>query len=756
MRATGPGANKGEMTLRQTVRSCAVAGASIVAMTSSAGLAHAQQSTVQEVVVTASKREVAVQDVPSAIGVVSGDEVTKFQTNTFTDLSRLDPSLQFSSRGIGDTRIVIRGIQSGGAATVATYLDEAVITGQTFETSVGGGQADIGLHDIARVEILKGPQGTLFGASAMAGAVRIITNKPDLNTYSGSVMATGSWGEGTNGLYDAEAVANLPIVTDKLGVRLVGWYSDGGGFIDSVSSGKKNIDDHTVGGVRGTALWRPTDDLSLTLTAIYQDIEVDGAQRFKADLGPYLNDSPTPELYEEELALYSLVGEYDIGFGSITAATSWFNRNTTTFADTTPTATGFGLPGVYSISEPGERTIWSSELRFASAFEGPFQFVAGVAREEDDNVYENVVAQSSLNETLGCALFASCVGQGFATRIVSARNVTSEFKSWALFAEGEYRITDTLTATVGIRKFSSEQANRELTLQRLRFPSPNPASVQTVPSLALDDKVEHDKTSFNFALTYEPSANLTTYVRAASGFRQGGINNAAFAANFGTTIPASFGPDEVWNYEVGVKGVTANNTLRFEAAAFHIDWKDQQVPAVSANAAFTFTTNAGKSVVNGVEVEGSLTPVDGLLLSLGVTYTDSHLTEDQPPTAGDENAPGKKGDRLPYVSRWGVTGVADYEWPAFAEWRGFARANMSYKSKAYTFFNTDNPLYREVGDYVLADVAAGIRNDRFELGLIIRNLTDKAAQVSVEVSPDGYRIFTVRPRTFGIVARARF
>jgi iron complex outermembrane recepter protein len=586
--------------------------------------------------------------------------------------------------------------------------------------------------------------------------VRIITNKPNLNEYTGSMMVGGSWGDGTNALYDAEAVANIPIVQDVFGVRLVGWYSDGGGFIDSLSSGEENINDHTISGVRGTALWRPTDRLSFTFMAVYQDIEVDGSQVFMADAGPYFSTAPTPEPYEEELALYSLVGDYQLDFGTITAATSWFDRHYDAFSDTTPTASGFGLPGVYSIVDASQRAIWSSELRFASDFDGPFQIVTGVAYQHDDNSYENVVAQSELNQLTGCTIQASCVQNNLATRIVSARNVTSDFQSWALFAEGEYAFTDQLTLTVGVRQFSSEQDNRELTLQSLRFPSPDPASVQTTPQLALDETIENEKTSFNFALAYEPSDDLTFYGRAASGFRQGGINNAAFAANFGTEIPAGFGPDEVWNYEVGVKGYAFDNMLTFEAAVFHIDWKDQQVPAVSANGAFTFTTNAGKSVVNGAELEATLRPLAGLTFTTGLTYTDSHLTEDQPPTSGDESAPGQEGDRLPYVSKWGWTGTAEYEWPAFGEWTGYARANASYKSKAYTAFNTDNPFYRETGDYVLADLAAGIRTEKLDIGLMVRNITDKAAQVSVEVIPDGYRVFTVRPRTIGITVRAAF
>lgn len=742
------------------LRSCALAAVSLTALAASAGLAAAQQATpqeatVEEVVVTAAKRAQDVQDVPSAVAVVGGAEIAEFQLQTFTDLSRLDPSIQFSSAGVGDSRIIVRGIQSGGAATVALYLDEAVITGQTFETAVGGSQPDIGLHDIARVEVLKGPQGTLFGASAMSGAVRIITNKPDLNEYGGSLMAGGSWGDGTNGLYETEAVANIPVVEDVLGVRLVGWYSDGGGYIDNASSGETDVNDATIGGVRGTALWQANDRLTLTLTGIYQDIEVDGTQRYQAALGPYYNDSPTLEPYEEDLRLFSAVLDYDVGVGTVTAASSYFDRNTDFFNDSTPTAAGFGLPGAYGVLESAERSIWSSELRFASDFDGPFQIVAGGSYQKDDNFYENVVSQTELNTRPACGRFATCQAAGLATSIVSARNVNSEFSAWAVFAEGEYELTETLTLVVGVRQYGSEQDNTEYTLQGLRPPFPN-VPVQTTPTLAVDESVENEKTSFNFAARYEPSSDLTFYARAASGFRQGGINNAAFAANFGTEIPAGFGPDEVWNYEAGAKGVALDGMLSFEAAVFHIDWKDQQVPAVSENGAFTFTTNAGKSVVNGVELEGVLRPVDGLTLSSGLTYTDSHLTEDQPPTDGDENAPGKDGDRLPYVSKWAWTGTAEYEWPSYGEWQGYARANASYRSRAYTFFNTDNPFYRPVGDYFLADAAVGMRTERVDISFMVRNVTDEKAELSAEVTPDGYRIFTVRPRTFGVTVRANF
>lgn len=739
------------------LRSFAIAGVSAAALSAAAGLAHAQDGTaIEEVVVTATKREVSVQDVPTAVSVLSGDAIEKFQLSTFTDLSRLDPALQFSSNGIGDSRIIVRGIQSGGAATVALYLDESVITGQTFESSTGGAQPDIGLHDIERVEVLKGPQGTLFGASSMSGAVRIITKKPELTSYSGSIGGTASWGSGTSGLYETDGVVNIPVVKDQLGVRLVGWYSSGGGYIDSVSSGEKNINDYTIGGLRGTALWTPNDKFKLTLTGIYQDIEVDGSQRYEAALGPYDNRSPTLEPYEENLKLFSAVAEYDLGFGTVTAASSYFDRQTDAFVDSTPTATGFGLPGAYAVLNSAGRAIWSSELRFASDFEGPLQLVGGASYQDDDNEYENVVSQTGANTVPDCNRYASCVAQGLATKIVSARHVNSPLKSTALFGEANYKVTDQLTFTAGIRRFNSTQHNTELTLQSLRFPSSNPASVQAAPTVALDAKVKQHKTSFNFAVSYEPSSALTFYARAASGFRQGGINNAAFAANFGTTIPQGFNPDQVWNYEAGVKGVAFDNMLSFEAAAFHIDWSDQQVPAVSSNGAFTFTTNAGKSVVNGVEVQGALRPVTGLRVTVGGAYTDSHLTQDQPPTSGDENAPGRKGDRLPYVSKWSMAAQASYEWPAFGDWKGYVQGNANYRSKAHTFFNTDNPYYQEVADYVLADLGGGVKNDRYDLGVFIHNVGDKAAAISVDTGPDGFRISTVRPRTFGVSLRASF
>lgn len=737
-------------------RSLFLAGVSSAALLVSS-LAHAQASnSVEEVVVTATKRAVAVQDVPSAISVLSGESIQQYGLSTFTDVSRLDPALQFSSNGVGDSRIIVRGIQSGGAATVALYLDEAVITGQTFESSVGGAQPDIGLHDIERVEVLKGPQGTLFGASSMSGAIRIITTKPKLNDYEGSVSATASFGSGTGALLDTDAVVNIPVVRDQVGLRVVGWYSDGGGYIDSVSSGAKNINDYTIKGVRGTALWQPVAKFGLTVTGIYQDIGVDGAQRFQQNLGKYNNGSPTLEPYDEDLKLFSAVATYDLDFGTVTGATSYFDRTTEAFVDSTPTATGFGLPGAYAVFNWATRAVWSSELRFASKFDGPFQLVVGGAYQDEKNDYENVVSQTGANTIPNCERYATCVTNGLATRVVSARHVHSPFSSTAIFGEADYKLTDKLTLTAGVRRFNSRQHNTELTLQSLRFPSPNPASVQAAPTVALDAKVKQSKTSFNFAVTYEPAQNLTFYARAASGFRQGGINNAAFAANFGTIIPQGFGPDEVWNYEIGAKGSYFDNMLTFEAAAYHIVWKDQQVPAVSANGAFTFTTNAGRSIVNGVELEGTLRPIEGLRLTVGTTYTDSHLTEDQPPTAGDENAPGKKGDRVPYVSKWAWVGQAEYDWPVAGDWTGYLRGNVNYRSKAYTFFNSTNPFYKPVADYVLADLGAGVRNGQLELGVLIRNVTDEKPALSVETTPDGYRISTVRPRTIGITARANF
>lgn len=706
-----------------------------------------------DIIVTASKRSESVQNIPASVAVVSGETLTEFNLKTLSDLKRLDSGLQLTSNGVGDNNIIMRGIKSTGAATVALYFDEAVITGYNRENAVNGRAPDLGSYDIQRVELLKGPQGTLFGAGAMAGAIRIIPNKPNLRDVSGNLTGIYSDGTGTNALYELNGFLNVPLVNDKLGLRVVGWYSRGGGYIDNSSSGMQNVNDAEVRGVRGSLLFKPVDQLTITLTGLYQKIDVDGTQRYKIDAGGYNNSSPVLEPHFENAKLFSAVVDYDLGVGNIVATSSYYRRELHEYTDTTPTAKNVGLSGYYDVSRFQNRSIWSNELRFSSKFSGPIQLVTGAFYEQDKNFYEIDIMQTPFNGIPVCATVASCQANGLGDIAINGRDVTNPVNQWAVFGQVDWTIAPGLTATIGARYYKANIDNLERTLQRLRRPG---TAIQTVPVVAVDNSDSQAKPSYNFALAYKPSPKLTIYARAASGFRIGGLNNSSVAAQFGVTIPTGYKPDSLWNYEIGIKG-NAGPALSYELTGFHIDWSNLQVPAYSSSGAFTYIVNAGSSVVNGIEAQLRLRPVAGLSLTGGLSYTDSHLTADQPAASANSANRGLKGDNTPYIPRWSLVGQARYEGSIGGRWTGYVSTSMNYRSSVTTNFNKSMNFYYVAPSYLLADAVIGVKTvDGLDISLLINNLTNRKAQISIEVSADGFRAFTPRPRTFGLRVSKNF
>src|SRR5687767_7427244 len=295
--------------------------------TAAATVANAQEPVLEELVVTATKRETTMKDTPAAISAVSGDAIRESQSFSLESFTRLDPSIQVNNRGVGDNQIIVRGISSSGKPTVGLYFDEAVITGLGLD---GGSdnQPNIQLHDLERIEILKGPQGTLFGAGSMSGTVRFITNKPDLSKQSFALTGSAASVQDGNELFQGEAVANLPLVTDKVGLRAVAWGDTGGGYIDQQRNGTlhEDVNDQTVWGTRLTLGSKLTEALSLTVMGLYQQSEADGSQYFEFGRGAYRNISPTEEPFEDEIKLFSAVADYDAGFGTFTGTVSYMDR----------------------------------------------------------------------------------------------------------------------------------------------------------------------------------------------------------------------------------------------------------------------------------------------------------------------------------------------------------------------------------------------------------------------------------------------
>jgi len=723
-------------------------------------------ASVEEIIVTASKRGAqSLQDVPAAIQAFSADQIENLGAVEFTDLATRIPGLTFQDQGPGDREYIIRGVNSRGTATTGVYFDEAVITARNKQDG-GGRQADIELHDLARIEVLKGPQGTLYGASSLSGTIRFIPNAPDLTKYEGRVEGSVSNTRKGEANYHVNGMVNVPVIEDKLAIRAVGWITRDGGFIDNDRLGLEDINDNNVEGGRISARFDPTPDLSITTSFLVQDREVEGSSRFNhgplqpgflqglSDFGfeafpvrDLANQEFTINNWEENLKLYSGKIEYDAGFGTFLATTSYFTRDILYRFDSTPILLFFGAPAQALTFEPQSRDQWASEFRFASSFDGPLNFVVGGFYMEEDKDFEvQVIATNDLGLPIGPF---NLDGDHFLDPTEAAifgRQKTDDFDQFAFFGEATFDATDDLQFIFGIRYFEAdiESAARE-TKPFVGFP-PNDNPAFNVPAET------QDKTTYKIGVNYKLTDDLLLYFQAASGFRIGGTNDNAINPG-NVDVPVTFGPDSLWNYEVGFKSSWFEDRLTFNAAGYLIRWKDIQVGDFDPSSPFPFVQNAGKAGIDGIEVDINARPIPELDLFFGASYQHARLREDFP----DGDILGLRGDDIPNVPEFQASGGARVIKPVSDEYTAIAQFDFSYTDSRDTLFRPDSPFNVNLDSYTLLNAKIGVEAERWQANLFIRNLTDKRAEVdAINSSQDPLAFNTVRPRTFGINVSTSF
>jgi outer membrane receptor protein involved in Fe transport len=788
---------------------------------------NAATEILEEVIVTATKRgDRAIMDIPISIKAIGGEVLDDFGVRSIDDIVRLDPSLQVSTIGVGNSTLIMRGVSSPGNGTVGLYFDEAVITGGNFQEE-GGRTPDIGAYDIERIEVLKGPQGTVFGASSMTGTVRYITNKPDAGQFDADFSMSGFSTEHGGPGYNVNGMVNIPVVEDVLAVRAVGWQEERDGFIDHYAglnavTLNKDANDSEITGGRISARWTPNERFTLTAFGLAQETEVDGPQFYQTELGgpllpieilggpPFFVGRIVPPLdgvvgelivslpadakWDDDISLYGATLEYDLDFGNVTASVSKLEREIYTRKDSTVSGTRFGnldvptffatgnlVPrGASALNLSQDREILSSEIRFSSDFDGPLNFVAGFFYEEQDTASELLVFLSDpVTGIPGCVTNADCranpsvaTSPGNGTGLGMNFNDLSILKSdsFALFGHADFELTEKLTVSGGVRYYESDQRDTLLTLQPLSFIATTPANggaFLEVPILEHANKVEFDETTFDAGLSYAHNDDQLYYFRAASGFRQGGINGIASLADaFGIVAPETFEPDSVLSLEVGAKTSWFNNRLSVVAAYYRMFWDDIWVPGEEPTGTFEFIANAAKAEIDGVDLEIHARPTDQWYLNFGLNWLNGQLTADQtffpglldryaalglpPPPAG------RDGDTLPRTPEWSFSGMAEYTFPfpLIADAEAKIAANLSYKDSAVSFFNDDFVGFTEFGDYFLLDLNAKVSYKNWDYTLFIQNVTDKLAEVDVFSDPGGsINTFTVRPRTIGLTLK---
>jgi len=735
---------------------------------------------IEEIVVTATKMGSSnLQDTPLAIEAILGDTLDKKGIAEFSDWAYSMPGLDFRDNGPGDKQYIIRGISSRAASPVGVYFNEAVLTANNTTNEGGGRNVEIKLHDIAQIEVLKGPQGTLYGASSMAGTIKIISREAEFDELSGYVetsMATTKKGAES---YNGSAMINIPLLEDQLALRLVGWYENNSGYIDQVRFNAEDSNEEKTKGLRAQLRFRPAENITLKVMALHQKTDVDDVSRFSLKPavtppnqppqplpggietalpgGKFLNNDYVFQPWEDKLDLYSLTADWIFDTYNVTLASSLLDRKSLYTFDGTATIFAVFNQGIVAISAfPQQKKLWSNEIRIASDFDGRFNFVVGAYYQQEDSNFDVEISvptstgqRAAFNPSTE-GLFGPNAGKP--GNAIFGRTVKGELKQKSIFGEVNFDLTEELTLLLGGRYFKSTQINIE-------------QSTKGIGTIGAGPRIQSDITSDRFtpkaSLSYQVNNDAMIYLSYSEGFRVGGINQVTPFA----PIPANYQPDSLNNYEFGWKTTWLNSLLTVNGSIYLIDWQDiQVVQADNFTGIFNFVTNGGEAEIKGMELQISARPSDALSFSLSWAYTEAEIIANQPQlTLGNTaliRSPLQTGDDISAVPKLSAALSADYTWWQInnSEWDLSISADVSYIGESSTEGNSRHEFNRTIGDYVLVDFRALLTNEKeWNLTLFIDNVFDELAVVDIiadSQNPDDYTV--VRPRTVGLRAHIDF
>lgn len=788
------------------------------------GVAYAQQTApgggLEEVIVTATKRAEDLQKVPISIQVMGTEKLEQLQVKDFLDYAKFLPSVSFKTLGPGQSQIFFRGISTGAEGLHAGYLPSSGLYLDETPVTTVAGSLDIHVYDIARVEGLSGPQGTLYGASSLAGTMRIITNKPDhTRTYGGYDVKGTKFGKGDSG-GSIEGFVNVP-VNDKVAVRLVGYYERQGGYnsnvptsityyrpdtvldpatitcatpgthcltVDNAAIAKKNINDVESFGGRAALKIDLNDQWSVLPIVMYQDQKSNGAFGFDPLVGDlkYGDIRPTfnkDRWYQSALTVTGKLSNLDFTYSG-----SYFERKVDNQVDYTQYTQAYDvyayccytyLPDPNNPPPPDSRLVdptqytanhdkytkLSNEMRVNSPADWRMRFVAGVFFQRQS---DNIRAEFRIDNL---PPFYQVTGQGDILYLSQQDRVDRDS---AVFGEVSYDLTDKLKVTGGLRQFNVDNTlygffgyndnGNHGTGERLCFAA---SSESNRPCINTDKRLIESGETHKVNLTYQIDPNHMVYGTYSTGFRPGGNNRRPQALTWAA--------DTLTNFEFGWKTNLFNRRLRFNGAVFFEKWAGAQTSIQGQNG-ITSVVNAGDAESKGIEGDITWLPVDNLTLTLTGTYANAKTTTDfcKPTRLGQViggqtncnitglDAP--SGTQLPATPKFKGNASARYRFNV-GELDSFVQASLIHQGE--TTYSLEGPANAAIGNspgFTTYDFSFGTRMKNWSLEAYIENTTDQRGElgrVSECSDPNGFcyghhKVYPIKPMNFGIKFAQRF
>jgi iron complex outermembrane receptor protein len=696
-----------------------------------------------EIVVTAQKRTQNVQDVPISISVISGEALQQQGAASLVDYAAYTPGMQVTNSGTpGQATITLRGIAPlNSAQTVGIYLDDGPVGSSSIYNRAGNFALDLLPYDIERVEVLRGPQGTLYGASSIGGLLKYVTVQPSTTDFSVRAGIEGFTIKNAGGLgWGAQAMVNAPIVQDKLGISASFSWRSSPGWVDSVNNASlKDQNDYEQRGGRVALLWTPTPELSVKLSGIWQSIDSDGNASYAADLNGnrvgngHSNNNYLAEPYAFDLDYYAATIDYDFGGATLTSATTYSKTRSVQVQDASqifgslfPLLTGGAIPaGLSPFSIDLGLKKWTQEVRLSSASGGRLEWMIGGFFTDEKSSNYQIARSFDKNGNVIAPLDPLAIAQ-----------LPAAYKEYAVFGNGTFRFTDQLHLTAGVRWARNEQDFRQIS-EGVIVPTSN------TPGSSAENVV-----TYSVSPQFRFSDDGMIYARVASGYRPGGPNVVL------PGVPPTVDADRITNYEIGLKTDIADRLLSLDVALFYMDWKDIQV--VRSFGGINGQANGGKAVSKGVEGTVILRPAAGLSLTATGAYTDATLSEDVPEIDGLD------GDRLPAVPKFSGAVRAEYQFELGGGTAGSFGAGLRHTGGRLSRVESD-PLVLREKPYTSLDLNASVSFDgHWTVRAYARNLLDNKGDMSRGLATDGLNrptyvaISPLQPRTIGVALDLAF
>jgi len=726
--------------------------------------ADSENLALQEIVVSATRvGEESLQKVPMAISVISPAALDGKGLSSLSDFVGELPSVNMQSVSPGENVIDMRGLVSSEVnptnaqqrSLVALYLDDASIGQEGFNP-------DLHVYDLERIEVIRGPQGTLYGAGSMAGTIRLITKKPDLTAFSGdgdvSVSQTKHGGTNTS----ERAMLNLPLIPDRLAARLVLYRSDDSGYIDNTELHRRDANPVYSTQERLSVRWSPVDTLTVDASATLARLNALGRNAVYPQLGDYTYASLTPEQLSDYFKLYNVTADWDVSFAHLISSTSYTQRHIAEdesfeAIDESLLTPGTRLPA--GNVNGNDLHKFQEELRLVGRPDQPLRWIAGAYFERDSQFYPQNLVSPGFDSTFGAEIgdpaFNSQTDYGTPapdTPFYGTINLVE--RQFALFGEATYSILPRLDVTLGARYFDFKDDFS------LFFTGVAGAIAPGSPDTGSGQQ-RSKGVNPRGVLTYRITDQVMVFGEAARGFRYGGVNEPApinFCADALAALglkesPQSFGPDHLWSYTLGEKGTFADGRLVMNIDGFYVKWDDVQT-IHNLPCGYNFTQNAGKVKSQGVELEAKVRASSALTLGLSGSFTDATANGPIP------NLGAVDGDRAPFFPRTIVTASGQYEVP-LPRGKIQISTDYTYRSDAFTDFSPQSFFYARIPSSVLLNASLGYVTDRWSVTLYGTNLTSNRLISLIDVNTygdfqPGNVEYWGRPRTIGVHAHVKF